>query len=56
LQLSWLRRPNRQAAALLATLVFLQFAAAAAQWSLMDMREAETRLLQTGDHPARLFE
>jgi hypothetical protein len=56
LQLSWLRRPNRWAAVLLATLVFLQFATAAVQWSLMDMREAETRLLRTGDHPARLFE
>ncbi len=49
------RNPRPKAAALLATLVFVQVAAAAVQWSLMDMREAETRLLQDEDRRARFF-
>ncbi|MFQ5807052.1 MAG: hypothetical protein ACE5I3_11450 [Phycisphaerae bacterium] len=55
LQLPAFRQPTKRLAVLLATLVFLQFSAAAAQWSLMDMREAETRLLQRQDGGARFF-
>ena len=56
LQLSVFRQPDRRAAALLATLVFVQLAASAVQWSLMDMREAETRLLHDEHGNARFFE
>jgi len=55
LQLPVFRHPRPRAAALLATLVFVQVAAAAVQWSVMDMREAETRLLQDEDGRARFF-
>lgn len=44
LHLPLLRRPAPSAAALLAALVFLQVAASAAHWSLMDMRETELRI------------
>jgi hypothetical protein len=53
LQLRILRAPAGRAALLLAALVFTQVAISAAQWSLMDMREAEMRLL--ADDP-RFFE
>jgi hypothetical protein len=46
LQLTALRRPERRTALLLALLVAIQVTAAALQWSLMDMREAETRLVE----------
>lgn len=46
LQLAFVRRSGRGAAMLLAALAVLQVAAAATQWSLMDMREAEARLSQ----------
>ncbi len=46
LQLGALRRPDRQVALLLALLVAVQVVAASLQWSLMDMREAETRLVE----------
>ncbi|MCK4341505.1 MAG: hypothetical protein KAY37_07275 [Phycisphaerae bacterium] len=42
-QLALLRRPARRSAILLAVLVFAQITFSALQWSLMDMREAETR-------------
>lgn len=47
--------PYRRRAILLALLVWLQITAGAAQWALMDMREAEYRLLQRNDGP-RMFE
>jgi hypothetical protein len=56
LQLSVFRDPGRKAAVLLAALVFAQFAASATQWSLMDARETETRLLERGDTGPRFFE
>jgi hypothetical protein len=46
LQLGALRRPDRRVALLLALLVAVQVVAASLQWSLMDMREAETRLVE----------
>jgi hypothetical protein len=55
LQLSAFRRPGRKAAVLLAVLVFAQFATSAAQWSLMDARETEMRLLKQPDGGARFF-
>ena len=69
LQLSVFRQPGRKAAVLLAALVFAQFAAqldgfigaptqfaaSAAQWSLLDTRETETRLLEQPDGGARFF-
>jgi hypothetical protein len=55
LQLPLFRSPSRSTAALLAVLVFAQFAASAVQWSLMDARETETRLLEQADGGARLF-
>ena len=54
LQLPLFRSPGRKAATLLTMLVFVQLGAAAVQWSLMDMREAETRLLERAGG-ARLF-
>jgi len=45
LQLRVLRAPAGRSALVLAVLVFTQVAVSAAQWSLMDMREAEIRLL-----------
>ena len=56
LQLREFRCCGRSAAARLAMLVFLQFIAAASQWSLMDARETETRLLMDSEQPARLFD
>jgi len=53
LQLRTLRAPAGRSALMLAVLVFAQVAVSAAQWSLMDMREAEIRLL--ADDP-RFFE
>ncbi len=46
LQLSALHRPNRGAAQLLVLLVAVQIIMSALQWSLMDIREAETRLVE----------
>jgi hypothetical protein len=46
LQLEGLHHPSRRTALLLALLVGVQVVAAALQWSLMDMREAETRLVE----------
>jgi hypothetical protein len=46
LQLGALRRPDRRAAQMLALLVAVQVITAALQWSFMDMREAETRLVE----------
>ena len=45
LQFRGLRRPSRRAAVLLAGLVLAQVVVTAAQWSLMDPRESENRLL-----------
>jgi hypothetical protein len=56
LQLPVFRTPGRRAAGLLAALVFLQFAASAAHWSLMDARETETRLIDRPDGGARFFD
>lgn len=56
LQLPTFRDPNRKAAMLLTVLVFAQFAVSATQWSLMDVREAETRLLQRDGTGPRFFE
>ena len=56
LQLPLFRRPGERAAVLLAALVFVQIGVAAVQWSLMDMREAETRLLERGPSGPRMFE
>jgi hypothetical protein len=56
LQLPAFRRAAAHRAALLTVLVFVQFAVAAAQWSRMDAREAETRLLQDEQGKARFFE
>jgi hypothetical protein len=56
LQLPAFRNPRRTAAGLLAALVFLQFAVSAVQWSLMDARETETRLLEQPDGGARFFD
>jgi hypothetical protein len=53
LQLRTLRASTRRMPLLLAALVFAQVAVSAAQWSLMDVREAEVRLL--ADNP-RFFE
>ena len=53
LQLRTLRALAGRSALLLAVLVFTQVAVSAAQWSLMDVREAEIRLL--ADDP-RFFE
>ena len=53
LQLRVLRARAGRAALMLAVLVFAQVTISAAQWSLMDMREAEVRLL--ADDP-RFFE
>ncbi len=55
LRLPALARPTRAAATLLVALVFLQVAASAAQWSLMDAREAEFRLLLDATHAPRMF-
>lgn len=51
-------RLNRRAdrATLLAAVVLIHVAASAIQWSMMDMREAENRLLLSQDEPARFFE
>jgi hypothetical protein len=46
LQLGPLRRPERRGVRLLVLLVAVQIITAALQWSLMDMREAETRLVE----------
>jgi hypothetical protein len=48
-------RPDRAAAALLATLVVCQLVSATAQWTLMDAREAETRMTPGEHAPARMF-
>lgn len=56
LQLPAFRYPQRKGAILLAALVFVQVAASAAQWSLMDVRETETRLLHRDDAAPRFFE
>lgn len=56
LQLPLFRRPDKRTAVLLATLVFVQIGVAAAQWSLMDAREAEMRLLQRDQSEPRFFE
>jgi hypothetical protein len=56
LRLPMFRQPGRKAAMLFAALVFAQFAASAVQWSLMDMREAETRLLRSGEATPRFFQ
>jgi len=55
LRLSVFRQPGRTAGVLLAALVFAQFATSAAQWSLMDAREAEIRLLEQPEGGARFF-
>lgn len=47
------RRPRD--AGLLALLMLLQLSAATVQWSLMDAREAETRLMGDGAAPPRMF-
>jgi hypothetical protein len=46
---------NRTAAALAATVVFVQITASAVQWSFMDMRESEMRLFHRPGEAARLF-
>ncbi len=46
LQLAVLRRPERGGVRLLALLVVVQVIAAGLQWSLMDIRETETRLVE----------
>ena len=56
LQLSAFRQPGRKAAVLLAVLVFAQFAVSAAQWSLMDARETEMRLLEQPEGGPRFFD
>ncbi len=56
LQLSVFRNPGRKAGVLLAALVLAQFATSAAQWSLMDARETELRLLEHADGGARFFD
>ncbi len=55
-QAAWLRGPTRSAAGVLAVLVGAQVIASAAQWVLMDMREAETRLLESEPGGARFFD
>jgi hypothetical protein len=54
LQFHDLRQTTRPAAILLSALVFCQVAVSSLQWSLMDMREAETRLTDEAyfDRPA----
>lgn len=56
LQLPPLRQPRPATAQLLTALVVLQVAAAALQWSFMDMREAELRLAHDAERGPRLFE
>ena len=56
LRMPLLRRRQVGAAWLLTALVFAQFVSSGLQWSLMDMREAETRLLVTDQSDARFFE
>jgi hypothetical protein len=56
LQLPVFRNPGRKAAALMAVLVFMQLAASATQWSLLDARETEMRLLEQPDGKARFFD
>lgn len=55
LQLSVFRQQGRKAAVLIAALAFAQFATSAAQWSLMDARETEMRLLEQPAGGARFF-
>jgi len=58
LLLTWEPRSRARSdrAALLAAVVFLHVAASAAQWSLMDMRESENRLLESVEAPPRFFD
>ena len=55
LRLPVLARPGRSAGVVLVMLVFLQVAVSAAQWSMMDAREAEFRLLIGATGGPRMF-
>lgn len=55
LRIPAMRNVNRRLAIFLGALVLVQVAASALQWTVMDMREAETRLLLSRDGGPRYF-